>query len=161
MESVAVRVGTPVIFLFILRILLKSKPIEILLVEDNMFDAEMTIRALKKNNKNYIITHQINGAEALNYIFGKGLYEGKGITKPGLILLDLKMPKIDGIQVLEKMKVNSTTKDIPVVILTSSNRSDDIDKITALGASGFIQKSLAFKDFLTALSSLGSFLLPE
>jgi two-component system response regulator len=140
---------------------LKSKPIEILLAEDNMFDAEMTIRALKKNNKNYIITHQINGAAALNYIFGKGLYEGKGITKPRLILLDLKMPKIDGMQVLEKLKANSTTKDIPVVILTSSNSSIDIDKTIALGASGFIQKSLAFKDFLTALSSLGSFLLPE
>ena len=126
-----------------------------------MFDAEMTIRAFKKNNKNYIITHQINGAEALNYIFGKGLYEGKGITKPGLILLDLKMPKIDGIQVLEKLKANSKTKDIPVVILTSSNRSDDIDRITALGASGFIQKPVEFQDFLRSVSTLGAFLLPQ
>ena len=126
-----------------------------------MFDAEMTIRALKKSNNLYTITHQINGVEALNYLFGIGLYKGKSINKPHLILLDLKMPKIDGMQVLEKLKANSTTKDIPVVILTSSNSSIDIDKTTALGASGFIQKSLAFKDFLTALSSLSSFLLPE
>ena len=94
--------------------------IEILLVEDNPNDAEMTIRALKKNHMANRIIHLKDGAEALDFIYGKGAFEGRDINAvPKVILLDLKMPKVDGMEVLRKLKADERTRTIPVVMLTS------------------------------------------
>src|SRR4051812_17550006 len=108
--------------------------IEILLVEDNPNDAEMTIRALKKNHMANRIVHLKDGAEALDFIYGKGMFEGRDITAiPKVVLLDLKMPKVDGIEVLTVMKSNELTKSIPVVVLTSSKEDPDIKRCYELG----------------------------
>src|SRR5680860_306951 len=95
--------------------------IEILLIEDNMNDAELTIRALKKNNLANKLVHLKDGAEAIDFIFAEGNYSGRKVENiPKVILLDLKMPKVNGIEVLKKIKADERTKKIPVVILTSS-----------------------------------------
>jgi CheY-like chemotaxis protein len=130
--------------------------IEILLVEDNMNDAEMTMRALKKARVVNNILHLKNGAEALDFIFGKNKYEGRDTdNKPRLILLDLKMPKVDGIEVLEQLKVNNLTKSIPVVILTSSNEHPDIEVCYKLGVNSYIVKPVGFENFTNAITELG------
>jgi CheY-like chemotaxis protein len=130
--------------------------VEILLVEDNMDDAEMTIRALRKKNLSNRLTHLTDGEEALNFLFGKGKFEGRDINlKPKLILLDLKMPKIDGMEVLEKVKSNSETKKIPVVVLTSSKEDPDLKKCYELGANSYIVKPVEFESFINAVSELG------
>src|SRR5688500_15416456 len=108
--------------------------VEILLVEDNMSDAELTIRALKKKNLANNLIHLKNGAEALDFIFGKGEYSARDVNRtPKVILLDLKMPKINGLEVLAKIKGDERTKKIPVVVLTSSNEDPDISACYALG----------------------------
>lgn len=130
--------------------------VEILLVEDNMDDAEMTIRALRKKNLTNRLTHLSDGEEALDFLFGKGKFEGRDINlKPKLILLDLKMPKIDGMEVLEKVKSNSETKKIPVVVLTSSKEDPDLRKCYELGANSYIVKPVEFESFMNAVSELG------
>jgi CheY-like chemotaxis protein len=130
--------------------------VEILLVEDNMDDAEMTIRALRKKNLSNRLTHLTDGEEALDFLFGKGKFEGRDINyKPKLILLDLKMPKIDGMEVLEKVKSNSETKKIPVVVLTSSKEDPDLKKCYELGANSYIVKPVEFESFINAVSELG------
>ncbi|MEX0720322.1 MAG: response regulator [Balneolaceae bacterium] len=137
-----------------------SKEVEILLIEDNMNDAELTIRALKKNNIINTLLHLRDGVEALDYIFCEGEYSDREVKQiPKVILLDLKMPKVDGIEVLRKIKADSRTQKIPIVILTSSREDPDIKKCYNLGANSYIVKPVEFKDFLKAVSDLGLYWL--
>ncbi|MES2133504.1 MAG: response regulator [Bacteroidota bacterium] len=134
--------------------------IEILLVEDNPNDAEMTIRALRKNHLANRIIHLKNGAEALDFIYGKGEYEGRDVrAMPKVVLLDLKMPKVDGIEVLRTMKSNELTKTIPVVVLTSSKEDPDVKTCYELGVNSYIVKPVGFENFLKAISELGFYWL--
>lgn len=129
---------------------------EILLVEDNLSDAELTIRALKKSNLANKIVHLEDGQEALDYIFTEGNYSGRKIEDiPKVILLDLKMPKINGIQVLQKIKSDERTKKIPVVVLTSSKEDPDIQECYRLGVNSYVVKPVQFEKFLQAVSELG------
>ena len=130
--------------------------IEILLVEDNMGDAEMTIRALKKNNLANKLIHLKDGAEALDFIFAEGNYSMRKVENiPKVILLDLKMPKVNGIQVLQKIKSDDRTKKIPVVVLTSSKEDPDIQECYNLGVNSYVVKPVQFEQFVKAVSELG------
>ena len=135
---------------------MKETEIDILLVEDNPFDAELTIRALRKNNAATRFIHLKDGAEALEYIFGNGAYEGRDIGEmPKVILLDLKMPKVDGFEVLKRVKKDNSTKKIPVVVLTSSKEGQDISKSYELGANSYIVKPVEYDGFLKAVMEIG------
>jgi two-component system response regulator len=134
--------------------------LEILLVEDNMNDAELTMRALIKHKIANEIIHLKDGAAAIDFLFGIGTYEGRDTDiKPKLILLDLKMPKVNGIEVLEKIKSDSNTKTIPVVILTSSKEHPDIEKCYRLGVNSYIVKPVEFQNFSKAVTELGLYWL--
>jgi two-component system response regulator len=135
---------------------MKETEIDVLLVEDNPFDAELTIRALRKNNITTNFKHVKDGAEALEYIFASGAYEGRDINeKPKVILLDLKMPRVDGFEVLYRVKMDNNTKKIPVVVLTSSKESPDINKSYELGANSYIVKPVEYDGFLKAVMEVG------
>ena len=130
--------------------------VEILLVEDNMADAELTMRALKKAKIANNMLHLKDGAEALDYLFGKDIYAERDLAKlPKVILLDIKMPKVDGIEVLRQLKANEHTKVIPVVIMTSSNEEKDIVSSYQLGVNSYVVKPVGFEDFAKAVSELG------
>ncbi len=132
--------------------------VEILLVEDNLNDAELTIRALKKNNLANNLFHVKDGAEALNFIYCKGEYNHRSNkSKPKLILLDLKMPKIDGMEVLKILKSDADTKHIPIVILTSSKEEKDLIISYELGANSFIQKPVEFDKFVKSIVDIGMY----
>ena len=133
---------------------LASKIIEVLLVEDNPDDAELTIRALKKQNLANNLLHVGDGEEALNYLFSKGQTD-----HPRLILLDLKMPKVDGIEVLRKIKNDPVKKLIPVIVLTSSKEDRDIVEAYKLGVNAYIVKPVDFEKFVNAVSEIGLFWL--
>ncbi len=134
--------------------------VEILLVEDNINDAELTIRVLKKNNLSSNLIHVKDGAEALNFIYCKGDYiERDSKALPKLILLDLKMPKIDGLEVLKVLKSDQDTKHIPVVILTSSKEEKDLMESYHLGANSYIQKPVEFEKFVKSISDIGMYWL--
>jgi two-component system response regulator len=130
--------------------------IDILLAEDSPYDAELTLMALRSRNLVNKIHHVVDGVEALDFIFGEGKYQGR---EPGkglkLILLDLKMPRINGLEVLEKIKNDERTKNIPVVVLTSSNENFDIDKCYAFGVNSYIVKPVEFDVFSKVVSELG------
>lgn len=139
---------------------MNSKEIEILLVEDSINDAELTIRALKKNNLANNLIHVKDGAEALDFIFGKGEYISRNLEhKPNLILLDLKLPKVDGLEVLRKIKSDPRAKLIPVVMLTSSKEQRDIIESYNLGVNSYIVKPVEFEKFLQAVTELGLYWL--
>ncbi len=130
--------------------------IEILLVEDNINDAELTIRALKKNNLANNLFHVKDGVEALDFIYCKEEYNNRSfLSKPKLILLDLKMPKIDGMEVHNILKSDPYTKHIPIVILTSSNEEKDLIVSYELGANSFIQKPVEFDKFVSSIVEIG------
>ncbi len=131
--------------------------VEILLVEDNETDAELTIRALKKNNLANKLVWAKDGAEALNFIFGEGEYSERDVEKglPRLILLDLRMPKVDGLEVLQAIKADERTKMIPVVVLTSSKEDRDIVESYELGVNSYVSKPVEFDEFTEAVSTLG------
>jgi two-component system response regulator len=132
----------------------------ILLVEDNPDDAELTLRALKKSNIANDVAVVKDGAEALEYLFCTGRYEGrKGCDPPALILLDLKLPKIDGLEVLRRMRANEKTKLLPVVILTSSKEEGDLVNGYSLGANAYVRKPVNFIQFSEAVKQLGLFWL--
>lgn len=135
-----------------------EQDIEILIVEDNSSDAEMTIRALKKNNLANKLIHLKDGAEALNFIFAEGNYSYRKVENvPKVILLDLKMPKLNGIEVLQKIKSDERTKKIPVVVLTSSKEDPDIQECYRLGVNSYVVKPVEFDKFVKAISELGLF----
>ncbi|MFY7838949.1 MAG: response regulator [Lacibacter sp.] len=132
-----------------------NKSVEILLVEDNIDDAELTIREMKKHNLANELFHVKDGAEAMDYIFGKGVYEGRVVEqRPKLILLDIQMPKLNGIEVLEAIKTDERTKTIPVVMLTSSKEDPDIKRCYELGANSYIVKPVNFEAFTAAIKTL-------
>ena len=133
-----------------------NEEVEILLVEDNSNDAELTIHSLRKNKLSNNIIHLKDGAAALDFIFGKGEYLGRDINKkPKVILLDLKMPRVDGIEVLKKIKANDLTKSIPVVVLTSSKEDPDIKQCYNLGVNSYIVKPVDFESFQKTVVELG------
>ena len=132
--------------------------IEILLVEDSVSDAELTIRALKKHNMANKLVHLENGAEALDYLFANGAYSEREVKNvPKLILLDINMPKVGGIEVLKQIKGDERTRKIPVIILTSSKEDPDIDKCYDLGANSYVVKPVGFEAFMQAVSDLGMY----
>ncbi|MCX6554114.1 MAG: response regulator [Candidatus Aminicenantes bacterium] len=131
-------------------------PIEILLVEDNPADVELTLRALKKHNLANQVKVVSDGAQALDYLFGSGAYEGKNSQPPPkVVFLDLKLPKVDGREVLRRMKANAKTRIIPVVVLTSSQEERDIAESYKLGVNSYVVKPLDFNKFVEAVSQLG------
>ena len=134
--------------------------VELLLVEDNEDEAYMAIRELKKNNLANNLLHVKDGEEALEYLFGMGKYDGRDINNvPKLILLDLKMPKVDGIEVLRKIRINKKTKKIPVVILTSSQEGKDITEAYDLGVNSYIVKPIDFEKFSNSIREIGMYWL--
>jgi two-component system, response regulator len=134
--------------------------IEILLVEDNQEDAELTIRALTKQRLANKIVHLNDGAEALDFIYGLGSYSERNVNQiPKVILLDLKMPKISGLEVLKKIKSDQRLKMIPVVILTSSAEDPDIREAYELGANSYIVKPVDFNAFSNTVADLGLYWL--
>jgi len=138
----------------------KVKEIEILLVEDNPQDVELTLRALKKHNLANRVHVIKDGAEALDYIFASGAYEGRDIgNTPKVILLDLKLPKVDGLEVLREVKADERTKTIPVVVLTSSREEKDMVESYKLGVNSYIVKPVDFKKFIDAVGDLGLYWL--
>ncbi len=139
---------------------METNAIDILLVEDNPNDAELTLRALKKNNIINKIHHITDGAEALEYFFSSGRYKDRDITqKPKIVILDLKLPKVDGIEILRRIKADETLKTIPVVILTSSREERDIIESYKLGVNSYIVKPVDFEKFATAVRDLGLYWL--
>ena len=130
--------------------------VEILLVEDNPTDAELTLRALRRNNLANNVVWVKDGAEALDYMFCTGSYAQRDPerTTPKLIMLDIKMPKVDGIEVLRRVK-GSDLKSIPVVVMTSSNEERDVLESYRLGVNSYIVKPVQFEAFLETVSSIG------
>lgn len=129
--------------------------VEILLIEDNPEDAELAIRAFKKNNLANKICHLKDGEEAMSYLFPEGGIE----TLPKVILLDLKLPKIDGIAILKRVKSDPRTKQIPVVILTSSQEEKDIVESYKFGVNSYVTKPIEFDKFVEVVSTLGLYWL--
>ena len=137
-----------------------NKEIEVLIVEDSESDAEMIIRALKKNNFANRLFHVSDGVEALDFLFGEGEYADRQIAHTlKVILLDLKMPKLNGKEVLLKIKGDQRTKKIPVVMLTSSKEDPDIQECYDLGANGYVVKPVEFSEFQKTITNLGLFWL--
>ena len=132
----------------------------ILLVEDNPDDVELTLRALKKYNVSNEISVARDGAEALDYLFATGSYAERDVTDmPAVILLDLKLPKVDGLEVLQRMRADERTKLIPVVVLTSSKEERDMVNSYKLGANSYVQKPVNFNQFIEAAQQLGLYWL--
>jgi CheY-like chemotaxis protein len=132
----------------------------ILLVEDNPDDEALTLRALHKNRVSnpVIIVH--DGVEALEFLFGEGIYAGRNIADlPAVILLDLKLPRLDGLEVLRRLRMDERTSVIPVVVLTTSNEDKDILNSYALGANSYVRKPVDFDQFTEAVGKLGMYWL--
>jgi len=132
----------------------------ILLVEDSSRDVALTRRALKKSNIVNEVVVARDGVEALDYLFGAGIYAGRDMTGlPQLILLDLKMPKLDGLQVLQRIRADERTRRLPVVVFTSSSEEEDMVKSYDLGANSYVRKPVDFDQFLEATKQLGLYWL--
>lgn len=132
----------------------------ILLVEDNPDDEALTLRAFKKNNLTTEIVVARDGVEALDFLFGTGIYQDRDTSeRPQIVLLDLKLPRIDGLQVLEKIRANEATRGLPVIILTSSREQQDVLTSYRLGANSYIRKPVDFNQFNQAVQQLGSYWL--
>ncbi len=132
----------------------------ILLVEDNADDEELTLRALAKCGIDNRVVVCRDGADALNYIFGRGSYEGRDPTEsPAITLLDLKLPKVDGLTVLERIRADKRTQLMPVAILTSSNLEEDLIRGYQLGANSYVRKPVKFELFIEAIHQLGLYWL--
>ncbi len=134
--------------------------VEILLVEDNPSDVELTLHALEKNKFTNPIHVVRDGAEALEFIYGTGEYGGRDVDqKPKVILLDLKLPKVDGLEVLRRLKADPDTAMIPIVVLTSSREERDIVETYKLGVNSYITKPVDFEQFNQAVQQLGMYWL--
>jgi CheY-like chemotaxis protein len=132
----------------------------ILLVEDNPDDEALTLRAFRKNNVTNEVVVARDGAEALDYLFGTGTYAHRDVTQlPQIVILDLKLPKIDGLEVLRRMRAAPQTKLLPVVILTSSNEERDLLEGYGLGANSYVRKPVDFAEFVDAVRQLGLYWL--
>ena len=132
----------------------------ILVVEDNPDDEALTVRALKKSNIVNEVVVARDGLEALNYLFGEGAYAGRDITEmPQVVLLDLKLPRLDGLGLLRRLRADARTKLLPVVILTSSNEEQDRISSYDLGANSYVRKPVDFKQFSEAARQLGLYWL--
>jgi two-component system, response regulator len=134
--------------------------VDILIVEDNPNDAELTTRALKKQNlANHIFVAE-DGVDALDFIYCRGKYVGRNVLKPPkVIFLDLKLPKLSGLEVLKEVKANEATRSLPVVVVTSSGEDPDVKEAYALGANGYVIKPVDFDAFLQAMTNAGLFWL--
>src|SRR6266704_1628356 len=132
----------------------------VLLVEDNPDDEALTLRALKKNNIRNEVVVARDGSEAIDYLFGTGVFAGRDLSSmPQIILLDLKLPKIDGFEVLNRVRASESTKLLPVVILTTSNEDQDRIRGYDLGANSFVRKPVEFEKFIEAVRQLGLYWL--
>jgi len=132
----------------------------ILLVEDNPDDEELTLRALKKNNILNQVTIVRDGAEALDYLFCLGAYAGRDASlQPAVTLLDLKLPKVEGLEVLKRLRADERTRLLPVVILTSSREEQDLISGYRLGANSYIRKPVDFTKFMEAVRQVGLYWL--
>jgi CheY-like chemotaxis protein len=132
----------------------------ILLVEDNPDDEALTLRAFRKNNVTNEVVVARDGAEALDYLFGTGTYANRDVTLlPQIVILDLKLPKIDGLEVLRRIRAAPQTKLLPVVILTSSNEERDLLEGYGLGANSYVRKPVDFAEFVDAVRQLGLYWL--
>ena len=139
---------------------MESKDRIILLVEDNPDDVELTLRAFSKNNISNEVIVARDGAVALDYLFGAGEYEGRDTSEmPAVVLLDLKLPKVDGIEVLKRIRADERTKLVPVVILTSSREDSDLVKSYESGCNSYVQKPVDFDRFVKAAHELGLYWL--
>jgi len=131
---------------------------EILLVEDSPYDAELTIRELKRHHLANKLVHLKDGAEALDFIFGTGPFAGRDTSQhPKVVLLDLKLPKVDGLEVLRKVKSDPRTRTIPVVVMTSSQEQRDVVDSYHLGVNSYVVKPVDFDQFSKAVSELGCY----
>jgi CheY-like chemotaxis protein len=130
---------------------------DILLAEDNANDVELTLNALQKNNMANRVIVVRDGAQALDYLYRQGAFANRGGDNPAVILVDLKMPKVDGLEVLRRIKGDAELKTIPVVILTSSREERDLVEGYQLGVNAYVVKPIHFDEFVQAVSQLGVF----
>ena len=134
--------------------------VQILLVEDNPSDVKLTLHALRKHRLANDVHVLRDGQEALDYLFGEGDYAGRSVAAtPCLILLDLKLPKVDGLEVLKRIKVDERTKRIPVTMLTSSRESNDVQRAFDLGVNSYIVKPVDFEQFTESVRQIGFYWL--
>ncbi|HTL67627.1 MAG TPA: response regulator [Lacunisphaera sp.] len=133
------------------------KPRGILLVDDNPRDAEMTLDALQQYNLANEVTVLHDGAEALDYMFRRGEFVDRGLAEPAVILLDLKMPKVDGLEVLRQLKADPRLHVIPIVVMTSSREDQDLKACYKLGVNAYVVKPVSFHEFIEAVRALGAF----
>jgi two-component system, response regulator len=134
--------------------------VEVLLVEDNPRDAEMALRTLRKRNLANNVVHVKDGEEALNWLFGLGRYAGRDPSNhPKVVLLDLKLPKVDGLEVLRAIRADERTQLIPVVVMTSSREERDVIESYQLGVNSYVVKPMDFEGFSTAVAELGHYWL--
>ena len=134
--------------------------VEILMVEDNPHDAELTLRALKKHNIVHHLHWVKDGSEALDFIFARGAYASRNIKNSlKVVFLDLKLPKVDGLEVLREMKLHDQTKNIPVVVLTSSKEEKDLLKSYELGVNSYVVKPVEFDSFAKEVGEVGTYWL--
>lgn len=133
--------------------------VEILLVEDNRHDAELTMRALKKSRFHNKLHWVQDGVEALDFLRCTGIYASREDHRPRLVLLDLKMPRLNGLDVLRELKSDERTRAIPIVVMTSSNQSRDVTESYRLGVNGYVTKPIEFDDLMAAVAKIGTYWL--
>lgn len=134
--------------------------VEILLVEDSSEDAELTIHALREKNLANRLHRVEDGAEALEFLFNEGEHaERAGMAPPRVVMLDLKLPRVDGLEVLRRLRADERTRDVPVVVMTSSREARDLQDAYALGANSYVVKPVDFAQFMEAVTELGIYWL--